>query len=111
MAMTVTRLSEKFCETIRAAIEGNSAGDDIAWETGLAGTSEGLVFALLIQMPSPVLGQQLQANVIFGQGVATSDGEIADVVTKTLEGLRQARSQVLASRPQPGSMNGSGLSP
>lgn len=97
MAVTVRRLSEMFLGKVQAAIEANAAGDDLGWEMGIAPTMEqGLVNTVVIEMASPIIGAvPLRAMISFGKGMATTDDEIANVITNTLEELRKARSQML----------------
>jgi hypothetical protein len=89
-----------YSEKVRAAVEANAAGEDVAWDLGIAGSTEGMFLALLLQVPSPILGQSaIQANIVFGKGMSTTDQEIDQIVTNSLEQLRLARTQMLAQPP------------
>ena len=98
--MTVQRLSKKFSPVIEQALEENHGDDEVWWEIGLAPTEMGLVPAVLIQMPSPVIGQALGAQIAFGKGFQTTEDEIAKTVADALESMRQNRSAMLAGVPQ-----------
>ena len=95
--MTVQRLSEMYSETVEKTLNLHAVGDEIAWEFGLVPSEAGFIFGMVIQIPSPLLGHApITASITMGKGMNTTQEELAVQVADAVEGLRSARSSVLA---------------
>ena len=92
------RMSDDVVRWVEAALGGCATGERVAWEVALAllptpqGPQPG--FLLLLQMASPVIGQNINHTVACGLDVVNEQA-ISGVVREGVEALRRARSQML----------------
>lgn len=94
-----SRLSTRIEPWIEEAVERHGQGENVGWEMGFTPTPQGPGYVLVIWLPGPVIGQSMT-----GQVVVTSPNlmtaETADtIIHDTLEQLRSARSEALATVP------------
>lgn len=108
VGLTAPRIGEELAGWVAAVL--GTYPDQISWEIALQllPTPQGMQpgFALLVRMPSPVLGETLAYLVLLDLGAVQAETTVAHHVRNAVEQLRQQRTALLGSGPAP--LNGNG---
>jgi uncharacterized protein YbjQ (UPF0145 family) len=90
------RISAKVGPWIDQGFDKYLPGENVVWESGLLPTPNGLTYAVVVWMPSLVMGEFVQGSFVLHDPVNETAEQMDRTIAEFVRQMKEARSQALS---------------